>query len=106
MYLLKIGFSRITNCGSPVTAKRQVVQKLPEKGNTVRTSAITSNIHKLSRKHMPLPVAVSPESACYLSVIEICVILGPSTAETVSHTKRRFGMGTPLALALLDGKLN
>jgi len=55
---------------------------------------------------MPEPVALSPESARYRSVIEIWVTLGAFAAETVSRTKSRFGVGTPMALRLIDVRLS
>jgi len=53
---------------------------------------------------MPLPIALSQGSASYRSLIEIWVILGASTAETLSRTSR-FGVGIPLALHVLGGSL-
>ena len=93
---------------SLVTAKRKVVQKLPEKGHRVRPSAIRRNAQAELKTHAVTygSLALSPESDHYRSLVEIWVALGASAAEMVSRTKSPFGVGTPLALPLTDGRLS
>jgi len=51
-------------------------------------------MHNSNGKHIPWPVAVSPENDRYGSLSEICVTLGASTAETACRTIDTVGLSS------------
>jgi len=90
---------RVTSksCNGKTVSRRE--KKLPQKGHTVRPSAVKWNAYGEPNTHAVTCSCVTGDRLLtWRSVIEIWVTLRASTAETVSRTKSRFRVGTPLAL--------